>query len=52
MLRDAGALPVRQRPWSLGRSQMAFRTMVAFLAWMFLYLVACDHNVVTASALG
>jgi hypothetical protein len=52
MLRDAGALEGQKRPWSLGRSQMAFWTMIVFLAWMFLYLVTRDYNVVTASALG
>jgi hypothetical protein len=52
LLRDPPPTAGGRGPWSLGRCQMAFWTAHIFLAWVLLYLVTGDYNLVTASVLG
>lgn len=53
IIRDPGpGLPVRQRSYSLGRTQMAFWFFVVTVSYVFIWMITSDLESLTESALG
>ncbi len=52
IIRDPSKLPLRQRTYSLGRTQMAFWFFIVTVSYVFIWMITSDLESLTESALG